>query len=124
MAITHDCAGVSVPPTMSLMKSLSIRTLPPLRTSSNKIPWNNKTFASVTTNDGIPTLATMNPVNSPRRTATPNAASSASGNDQPPCSRVARTAADTPAVKPADRSMSPSSSTKVTAMAITITDDA
>ncbi len=62
--------GVRVPPTMSLMKSFWMRTLPPSLTISSRMPWNNRTLASVTTNDGIPTLATMNPVNMPSSNAT------------------------------------------------------
>ena len=106
---------------MSLTMPFSIRTLPPSFTSNCKMPWKIKKLASVTTNEGMPSLATNVPVHRPRAiaTAADNATHSSSG--QSSCNRSASTAAATPAVYPAARSISPSRSTNVTAIAITIT---
>ena len=87
-ATIHDCAGVSVPPTMSLMKSFWMRTLPPSLTISSRMPWNSNTLASVTTNDGMPTLATRKPVNAPSNSATPNEATQRR-DERPTVRRVA-----------------------------------
>ena len=96
-------------------------TLPPSPMISSTVPWKARKAARVTTNDGIPTRATSEPMAVPMSRPTARATSTARGHDQPQSvSRVASTAAQTPLVNPADRSISPSSRTNTSPMAITV----
>ena len=96
-------------------------TLPPSPMISSTVPWKARNAARVTTNDGIPTRATSVPMVVPMSRPTSRAAATPSGHDQPQSvSTVASTAAQTPLVNPADRSISPSSRTNTSPMAITV----
>ena len=76
----------------------------------------------MTTNDGIPSRETSSPMQSPMNVPVRMQAAIARGHGQPWfVATMPRTAAAVPAVKPADRSISPSSSTKTRPMAMTMT---
>ena len=99
--------------------SLSVtRTVPLSFVISSTTPCHIRKLANVTTKDGIPIFETSQPVNSPITSVARMPSNSASGSDQPAFRRVATTAAHTPALKPAARSISPSSRTKLTATAM------
>jgi len=93
---------------------------PPDRNSS-WTPCSARNIASVTTNDGTRTLATTVPRNRPITTPTSRAARIDQYQGQPwLVSRTVMMLAATPPVKPADRSISPSSSTKIRPMAVSV----
>jgi hypothetical protein len=105
---------------MARMTSSRMGTLPPWPMISRTMPWKARKAARVTTNDGIPSLATSVPMAVPMARPVSRETATASGHDQPQSvSRVASTAAQTPLANPADRSISPSSRTNTRPMAIT-----
>ena len=83
-------------------------------------PWNARNVASVMTNDGMPTRARSQPMPKPMTTPATRPTTSASHQDTP-CRSIstAMIAEHRPPVVPADRSISPSSSTKTRPIAIT-----
>ena len=86
------------------------------------MPWKARNAASVTTNDGMPTFDTRKPSTKPMTTPVSSAAGIAVYQLQPwLVSRIAMTAPHTPLAKPADRSISPSSRTKIRPIAIKVT---
>lgn len=86
------------------------------------MPWKDRNAASVTTNDGMPTFATMKPIASPMTRPVTSAASVAAYHGQPwNVSSTASTDAHTPLAYPAERSISPSSSTKTRPIAMMVT---
>ena len=100
----------------------SMRIVPPSPASSSKIPWKAKNAAKVTTNEGIPSRATNVPSKKPRRTPTAILATRATYQGWPSLViKITRTAPVTPAVYPAERSISPNNKTKTSPIAITIT---
>ena len=101
--------------------SSRIGIVPPSPIISSIAPCNPRKNASVTTKLGIPSRATSTAIASPIRMPVISAARSDSGQAQPrSVSVVARIAAPMPAAKPADRSISPSSSTKTSPIASTV----
>ena len=101
--------------------SSRIGIVPPSPMISSMMPCRPRKKASVTTKLGIPRYATISAISPPITTPVSSAASSDSGHGHP-CSVTvtAVIAAPIPAVKPADRSISPSSSTKTRPIASTV----
>ena len=85
-------------------------------------PCRPRKVAKVTTNDGMPSLATSSPMHRPMNAPVAIPART-EGNQLTSCRVITMPviAAPVPAVKPADRSISPSSRTKTSPMAITMT---
>ena len=98
---------------------------PPWLAMASSTPCQARKKARVTTNDGMPTTVTRNPVNTPIATPTATAISTVTHQGMP-CLSIswAEIDAPTPPITPADRSISPSSSTKPTPMASTVIDAA
>ncbi len=96
--------------------------MPLLPISSSTTPFQASRPASVTTNDGTPTLVMIRPCSVPiARPARSTIASTTKVGSSLPSgvSRIAVSTPPTPDTKPIDRSISPSSSANVTPMAIT-----
>ena len=94
----------------------------PFLSISRATPWNARNAARVTTNDGMRTFATSVPSANPMTTPVTIDTSTARYHGQwLLVSSSARTAAHTPLVNPADRSISPSSRTNTRPMAMMIT---
>ena len=101
--------------------SSRIGIVPPSPMISSTPPCNARKNASVTTNDGIPRRATRIAMARPMATPAPSDEQDRRGHAQPCLVRVtARIDAPMPAVKPAERSISPSSRTKTSPMARTM----
>ena len=97
-------------------------TVPRLPISSSTTPFQASRPASVTTNDGTPILVMIRPCSVPIARPAPStiANTTATGSSLPSgVSRIAVITPPTPETKPIERSISPSSSTNVTPMAIT-----
>ena len=105
-----------------ITKSFWRITVPRLPISSSTTPFQASRPASVTTNEGTPTLVMIRPCSTP----IPRPASSASGIATPAetslpsgVSSSATSTPPTPETNPIERSISPSSSANVTPIAIT-----
>ena len=117
----------SQPSTTGMLSFMTVSTassrtgiVPPSPMMSSIAPWRARKAASVTTKLGMPSQATSRPMESPISTPVASAARMASGHAQPcSVSVTARIAAPMPAAKPAERSISPSSRTKVSPIAST-----
>ena len=99
-----------------------IVTVPALPIRSSTTPFQASRPASVTTNDGMPTLANSVPWIRPIVAPAPSARRMASGTETwlpSGCSSNATITPPTPLTKPTDRSISPSSRTKTIPMPIT-----
>ena len=105
---------------MAMTDLFSMPTDPPSVVIKSTMPWKDRKFANVTTKEGTPTLATKKPVHSPIAAPTRAVKATVARSDQFACSRVASTAATTPAVNPAPRSISPRRRTNDTAIEITM----
>ena len=100
----------------------STRMVPPSPAKRSKIPWKAKNAARVTTKDGMPRRATNEPKRKPRSAPTAMLATNATYQGCPwLVIKITNTAPVTPAVYPADRSISPKRRTKIKPIAITIT---
>src|SRR3954452_2421969 len=100
--------------------SLRTGTVPPSPISRSVMPCSPRKNASVTMKDGIPIRDTSRAMSVPMTSPVTTAASTASGQLQPLLLiRIAITQAAAPPATPADRSISPSSSTGTSAMAST-----
>ncbi len=107
---------------MATITSSRTEMFVPSSTSTRTRPWKARNAARVTTNDGMPTLATSEPSTVPMITPVRMAAATQTYQGRPALARVtASTAAQTPLAKPADRSISPSSSTNTRPMAMSVT---
>ena len=116
----QPAAGVRSPLAKSLITLSLMGRVPPLPRMRSITPWNARSPASVTTNDGSPRRVMMVPMNAPISAQTSSAAMHAAHHDQLPCSLVTSSAAmipPTPPTKPAERSISPSRRTKTRPMA-------
>ena len=110
-----------------IARSTSSRTgmVPPRPISFRVMPCRPRKNANVTTNDGIPSLATSNPITRPTTAPTASPMSTATGQLWPLRSMAtAVKPAAMPPVTPADRSISPSRSTGTRPMASTEMADA
>ncbi len=120
---TQPSAGGSLPSALIalIFSSLTEMLVPPLMSSSTT-PWKARKPASVTTKDGIPIFATSSPIRVPITAPVTSAATMDRYHGQLcSVSRTARTAAHTPLAYPADRSISPSSRTNTSPIAMAIT---
>src|SRR4051794_38109183 len=100
--------------------SLRTGTVPPSPISRSVMPCRRRKKPSVTRKDGIPIRDTSRPMSVPMTSPVTTAATMASGQLQPLLLiRIAITQAAAPPATPADRSISPSSSTGTSAMAST-----
>jgi hypothetical protein len=98
-----------------------VMAVPPER-KTNWTPCRPRKAASVTMNDGMPSFATSVPRKSPTTKPTPIPARTAQYHGQPCCvSSTAMMVAQTPLVKPAERSISPNSKTKTRPIAMMVT---
>ena len=103
-------------------KSFCRITVPRLPISSSTTPFQASRPASVTTNDGTPTLVMINPCSRPipRPASSASAIAGAVAISLPSgASSSATSTPPTPETKPIERSISPSRSANVTPMAIT-----
>ena len=101
--------------------SFEMRIVPPSPMISSIAPCRPRKKASDTTKLGIPSRATSSAIVKPITTPVASAARTASGHAQPfSVSVTPRIAAPMPAVKPAERSISPSSRTNTSPMASTM----
>ena len=101
--------------------SLRIGIVPPSPMISSIAPCRPRKYDSVTTKLGIPSRATSSAIVKPITTPVASAASTDSGHAQPcSVSVTPRIAAPVPAVKPAERSISPSNRTNTSPIAITM----
>jgi hypothetical protein len=111
--ISQPSHGGSQVPLSVAMPWSNGRLMVPPRPSRNSIsPSQPISPASVTTNDGMPSWVNMRPCSTPISAATPSPASTASTGGQ--CCLTyssVMTTAQSPLTEPADRSISPSSST-------------
>ena len=107
---------------MAKIGGASMPISPPLPTTTSCKPWKARNAANVTTNEGIPTLATRIPIKKPIIIPNKIAITAAIGQATPYSDIViAKKAADKPAVTPAERSISPSNKTKVKPIARVVT---
>src|SRR3954470_13784686 len=103
-----------------MMTAWRTGTVPPSPISRSVMPCRPRKKASVTMKDGIPIRDTSRPMSVPMTSPVTTAATIASGQLQPLLLiRIAITQAAAPPATPADRSISPSSSTGTSAMAST-----
>ncbi len=99
-----------------------ITRVPPSPMTSSMTPCRPRKNASVTTKLGIRSRATSRPIRRPMTTPVARAARTPSSHGQPCWVIVtASTAAQVPAAKPTERSISPSSRTNTRPMAMTMT---
>jgi hypothetical protein len=91
-----------------------IEMVPPSPMTHNMMPCRPRKNESVTTNDGMPSRATSRPMIRPITAPVNKHPSRAMGQAKPFwVMSTPRTAAEVPAAKPADRSISPNSRTKI-----------
>ena len=107
---------------MPITKSFCRITVPLEPISSSTTPFQASRPASVTTNDGTPTLVMISPWNVPIPRPVPRTitiTTHVGGTLPSGVSRIAVSTPPTPETKPIERSISPSSSANVTPMAMT-----
>ena len=106
---------------MASSSSLRSRMVPPSLMIRSMTPCRARNIASVTTKDGMPRRATRTPMSRPITVPVSRPRTSATGHAMPhDAMATASTAAAVPAVKPADRSISPSSRTNTSPIARTM----
>jgi hypothetical protein len=116
---THQRASSGLPLAMSLMMSFWIRIDPPLPRILSITPCQKSRPARVTTNDGSPIRVISVPWRTPISAHTTSAAAIAPHHGHPTFgfTSSARITAPRPATNPIDRSISPSSSAKISPIA-------